>query len=53
MIFNENINLRPKIVANQILPRSYNLISILALGNSSPEEYKEMGCAIVAGIEAG
>ena len=25
----------------------------VALGNSTPEEYNEMGCAIVAGIEAG
>ena len=25
----------------------------VALGNSTPEEYKQMGCAIVAGIEAG
>ena len=25
----------------------------IALGNSTPEEYNEMGCAIVAGIEAG
>merc|ERR1711899_95686 len=43
-----SVNINPR---HLMLPEAS--IHGVALGNSTPEEYNEMGCAIVAGIEAG
>jgi hypothetical protein len=43
-----SVNINPR---HLMLPEAS--IHGVALGNSTPDEYKEMGCAIVAGIEAG
>merc|ERR1719410_1776095 len=43
-----SVNINPR---HLMLPEAS--IHGIALGNSTPEEYNEMGCAIVAGIEAG
>jgi len=43
-----SVNINPR---HLMLPEAS--IHGVALGNSTPEQYKEMGCAIVAGIEAG
>ncbi len=43
-----SVNINPR---HLMLPEAS--IHGVALGNSTPEQYREMGCAIVAGIEAG